>query len=59
MYAKKVEITPEQMTRALHEVTTGERLKPLMAKAPVLSIAFSLFGAELIKVLFDKEENNE
>lgn len=54
---KKITITPEQMTRAIHEALSGKRMEPLMKKAPILSLAFSVFGAELIRILFNIKEN--
>ena len=56
---KEVLITPQQMTGAIHKVTTSDRLKPLVDKAPILSLAFTLFGAELMKTIFDIQEEQK
>lgn len=56
---KEITITPEQITKVIHEITTGKRMEPLMRKAPVLSMAFTLFGAEMIRILFDIKEETK
>lgn len=56
---KEIRVTPEQMTRAINEVVSGNRMKPIMAKAPILSMAFTLFGAELIRILFKVKEDTK
>jgi hypothetical protein len=56
---KEVVVTPEQMTRIVHEIVTGKRLEPIIKKAPVLSLAFTVFGAELIRILFGIKEDTK
>jgi hypothetical protein len=57
---KEVTVTPEQMTRISHEIITGMRINPIIDKAPILSLAFTMFGAELTRILFNsKEDTNE
>jgi hypothetical protein len=56
---KEVLVTPEQITKVIHEITTGKRLEPIMKKAPVLSLAFTLFGAEMMRILFDIKEETK
>jgi hypothetical protein len=56
---KQITITPQQMTEVIHKVTSGDRIKPIMDKAPVLSLAFTLFGAELMRILFDIKEEQK
>lgn len=56
---KEVTVTPEQLTRIIHEIVTGKRMEPLMKKAPVLSLAFTLFGAELTRILFNIKEETK
>lgn len=56
---KEVKVTPEQVTRIIHEIVTGKRMEPIMKKAPVLSLAFTLFGAEFMRILFDIKEDTK
>lgn len=50
---RQVTITLERLTKVIYEVVSGERLAPLMKEAPVMALAFTVFGAELTRILFN------
>ena len=56
---KEVVITPQRMTEIIHEAQSNSRIKSIIDKAPVLSLAFTLFGAELMGILFNIKEEKK
>lgn len=55
----EVTVTPEQMTKIVNDIVMGDRIAPIIKKAPILSLAFTLFGAELIRILFNVKEETK
>lgn len=57
----KIQITPQDLSKAIAKTTTDSRMRELVDKSPVLMLAFAAFGMELTRILFaeEKEEKGE
>ena len=56
--SKKVEVDVGQMTDIIAKVMTQSSITDLLHRQPILTMAFTLFGAEIISTMFDIEEDS-
>lgn len=59
MEDKKIEITMEQLAEATAKTLAKDPMDTLIRNTPMLVLAFSIFGVELAKTLFDDKEEPE
>lgn len=56
---KKIEITRTEMAQAVTDVIASKRIMELTQASPVLLLAFTVFGLELTRTLFEEKNEEE
>ena len=56
---KKIEITETEMAEVISDVVASEDIAKLTKASPVLMLAFTVFGIELTRALFNRESKEE